>query len=220
MEQYIFLHPGSLELHISWQAPLYLIISPMPSVSLKSSLSLYWLVFSPLKVFYLNFLLVLLCGWWTEWDDCHMGQQQKEQCQNALLQLEKLKTKNEWKMETHQKQTHCPFLKNGCFSVIFHLIFDPFFILFWSFFFHFCRHRPSKMNWKMNWKMRTVNPPPLKFWKMRSKMSEKWNSAFFGTPAALNSASRSRPCSILSFPQCLLSASNLPWVFTDWSSVH
>ena len=26
-----------------------------PSVSLKSSLSLYWLVFSPLKVFYLNF---------------------------------------------------------------------------------------------------------------------------------------------------------------------
>ena len=91
---------------------------------------------------------------------------------------------------------------------------------FWSIFFHFCRHRPSKMKWKMNRKMRTVNPPPLKFWKMRSKMSEKWNSTFFGTPAALNSTSRGRPCSILSFPQCLLSASNLPWVFTDWSSVH
>jgi len=50
------------------------------------------------------------------------------------------------------------------------LIFDPFFV-------HFCRHRPSKM-WKMNWKMRTVNLPPLKFWKMRSKMSKKWNSTF------------------------------------------
>jgi len=55
MEQYIFRHPGSLELRILQQALLYLIISPMPSVSLKSSLSLYWLVFSPLKVFYLNF---------------------------------------------------------------------------------------------------------------------------------------------------------------------
>jgi len=55
MEQYIFQHPGSLELCIWWQAPLYLIISPMPSVSPKSSLSLYWLVFSPLKVFYFNF---------------------------------------------------------------------------------------------------------------------------------------------------------------------
>jgi len=41
MEQYIFRHPGSLELRISRQALLYLIISPMPSVSLKSSLSLY-----------------------------------------------------------------------------------------------------------------------------------------------------------------------------------
>jgi len=141
MEQYIFLHPGSLELHISWQAPLYLIISAMPSVSLKSSLSLYWLVFSPLKVFYLNFLLVLSCGWWTEWDDCHMGQQQKEQCQNAL---EKLKTKNEWKMETHQKQTHCPFLKNGCFSVIFHLIFLK---------------NDIKNEIKNGSKMRTVNTP-------------------------------------------------------------
>ena len=55
MEQYIFRRPGSLELRISRQALLYLIISPMPSVSLKSSLSLYCLVFSPLKVFYLNF---------------------------------------------------------------------------------------------------------------------------------------------------------------------
>jgi len=50
------------------------------------------------------------------------------------------------------------------------LTFDPFFV-------HFCRHRPSKMNWKM----RTMNLPPLKFWKMRSKMSKKWNSTFFGT---------------------------------------
>ena len=100
------------------------------------------------------------------------------------------------------------------------LIFDSFLIHFWSIFFHFCRHRPSKMKWKMNRKMRTVNRPPLKFWKMSEKMSEKWNSTFFGAPAALNSASRGRPCSILSFPQCLLSASNLPWVFTDWSSVH
>jgi len=41
MEQYFFWHPGSLELCISQQALLYLIISPMPSVSLKSSLSLY-----------------------------------------------------------------------------------------------------------------------------------------------------------------------------------
>ena len=55
MEQYIFWHPSSLELHISQQALLYLIISTMPSVSLKSSLSFYWLVFSPLKVFNLNF---------------------------------------------------------------------------------------------------------------------------------------------------------------------
>jgi len=87
---------------------------------------------------------------------------------------------------------------------------------FWSIFFHFCRRRPSKMKWKM----RTVNLPPSKFWKMSEKMSEKWNSTFFGTLAALNSTSHSRPCSILSFPQCLLSASNLPWVFTNWSSVH
>ena len=41
MEQYIFQHPSSIELHILQQALLYLIISPMPSVSLKSSLSLY-----------------------------------------------------------------------------------------------------------------------------------------------------------------------------------
>jgi hypothetical protein len=95
-----------------------------------------------------------------------------------------------------------------------------FWSIFDSFFVRFCRHRPSKMKWKMKRKMRTMNPTPLKFSKMRSKMSEKWNSTFFGTPAALNSASRCRPRFILSFSQCYLSASNCPWVLTNWSSVH
>jgi hypothetical protein len=40
MEQHVFRHPGSLELRISLQTPLYLIIFPMLSISLKLSLSL------------------------------------------------------------------------------------------------------------------------------------------------------------------------------------
>jgi len=66
------------------------------------------------------------------------------------------------KWEWEKKET-----KSKTIGVLTVLIFDPFL-------FHFCRHRPSKMNWKM----RTVNQPPLKFWKMSEKMSEKWNSTF------------------------------------------
>jgi len=79
---------------------------------------------------------------------------------------------------------------------------------FWSTFdssfIHFCRHKPSEMKWKMNQKMRAMKPTPLKISKMRSKMSEKWNSRFFGTLAALNSTSHCRPHFILSFFQCYL----------------
>ena len=71
---------------------------------------------------------------------------QDGQCRNTLRQLEKLKTKNGWKMEMCQKQTRWPFLKNGCFSVIFTSFLAPFFIPFF-------------------WKMKS---------KMRSKIDQKW----------------------------------------------
>jgi len=53
-------------------------------------------------------------------------------------------------MEMYQKQTRCPFLKNGCFSVIFHLIsgsiFHPIFL-----------KNEIKNEIKNGSKMRTVN---------------------------------------------------------------
>ena len=72
----------------------------------------------------------------------------------------------------------------------------------------------------MTQKMRSVNLTPLKFSKMRSKMSEKWNDTFFGTLAALNSAARCRLRFILSLSEYYLSASNLPRVFTNYSLVY
>ena len=95
-----------------------------------------------------------------------------------------------------------------------------FWSIFDSFFVCFCRHRSSKMKSKMNWKMRSVNPTPLKFSKMRSKMSEKWNNMFFGTVTALNSTARCRLHFILSLSEYYLSASNLPQVFTNYSLVY
>ena len=83
-------------------------------------------------------------------------------------------------------------------GVLTDLVFDSFFVCF-------CRHRS-----KMNQKMRSVNLTPLKFSKMRSKMSEKWNNMFFGTLAALNSAARCRLHFILSLsyqPQIFLKSS-------------
>ena len=55
MEQHVFWHPGTLELCILLQTLLYLITFPILFVSLKCSSSLNYLVFSLLKVFYLNF---------------------------------------------------------------------------------------------------------------------------------------------------------------------
>ena len=64
--------------------------------------------------------------------------------------------------------------------------------------------------------MRSVNLTPLKYSKMRSKMSEKWNNTFFGTLAALNPAAHCRLHFILLLSKYYSSASNLPWV----SKIH
>jgi len=57
-------------------------------------------------------------------------------------------------MEMCQKQTQCPFLKNGCFSVVFHLIsgsiFQPIFL-----------KNEIKNEIKNGSKMRTVNTPNM-----------------------------------------------------------
>jgi len=108
------------------------------------------------------------------------------QCQNTLWQLEKLKMKNGWKMEMCQKQTQCPFLKNGCFSVVFHLIsgsiFHPIFL-----------KNEIKNEIKNGSKMRTVNTPnkeelvsihnwyeTKKEWKTSRNLHDAWLFLWLG----------------------------------------
>ena len=148
MEQYIFRHPGSLELRISWQALLYLIISPMPSVSLKSSLSLYWLVFSPLKVFYLNFFACSIM-WMVKkmrWLPYGATTKRMDNAETLFSNLKNWRQKmdEQWKCVKNRHNVH--FWKMDVFQSIFTSFLAPFFIPFF-------------------WKMKS---------KMRSKMDQKW----------------------------------------------
>ena len=102
------------------------------------------------------------------------------QCQTALQQLEKLKTKNGWKMETHQKQTCCPFFSH--FSSHFWLHFSEKWNQKWElwmprigmlivmFFCCFCCQLKNFRS-KNRQKMATVNFCPLGCWKNRGKIS-------------------------------------------------
>jgi len=153
MEQYIFRHPGSLELCILWQALLYLIISPMPSVSLKSSLSLYWLVLSPLKVFYLNFFACSIM-WMVNkmrWLPYGATTKRTDNTETLFSNLKNWRQKmdEKWKCVKNRHDVH--FWKMDVFQSFFTSFLAPFFIPFF-------RKMKSKMRSKMDQKWELWTP--------------------------------------------------------------